>query len=108
MTSVYVLKLENEKYYVGKTEKKVQDRFLEHMNDGVAWTRLYKPIGIISYFTSLNRWDEDNTVKDCMMKYGIDNVRGGSYSQIVLTQDQIDALNREIRGALDLCGRLLK
>ena len=103
---IYILKLENNKYYCGKTNKSVQSRFEEHKNkEGSEWTRLYKPIKIISFRTSKSIFDEDNTVKELMMKEGIFNVRGGSYSNTKLSSDQIKLLETEFRSAKDICFR---
>lgn len=44
-------------------------------------------------------------VKEMMRKYGIDRVRGGSYSSHHLSQNQIRALETEIRGASGSCFR---
>lgn len=38
-----------------------------------------------------------------MDKYGINNVRGGSYSRLELTQEEINVLQKELWGANDLC-----
>ncbi len=48
-------------------------------------------------------WDEDKKVKECMHRYGIERVRGGSYAQPVLSQEQLSALQRELLGATDRC-----
>lgn len=40
-----------------------------------------------------------------MAKYGIEQVRGGTYSTVQLTPETIDHLRREIRNANDLCLR---
>lgn len=77
--NVYALKLENNKYYIGKTNKDVVDRYNEHLaGNGSEWTRLYKPIGIVKSQQSSSIFDEDNITKEYMMKYGIDNVRGSA------------------------------
>ena len=47
MVSVYVLKLEQNKYYVG-VSKNVYKRIQEHFNsNGSQWTKLYNPIDIV-------------------------------------------------------------
>ncbi len=48
-------------------------------------------------------YDEDKYTKMAMSRYGIDNVRGGSYCQAVLPKHVKDVLEREIRGAADKC-----
>ena len=47
--------------------------------------------------------DEDKYTIKYMKKYGIDNVRGGSFCQITLSLDTSNTLNRMIRGSSDKC-----
>ena len=118
-THIYTLELINSKYYVGKTIKNVQTRFEQHLNIPIigrigrkgrtnkiissAWTRLYPPIKIIDSFESVNKFDEDLQTKKMMDLYGIENVRGGSYCNIVLHDWQIKALNAELATCNNLC-----
>ena len=100
---IYVLECSQDKYYVGKTNR-LDDRLLEHItNRGSAWTKKYTPISIIETVSNVDEFDEDKYVKIYMKKYGIDNVRGGSYSQIDLPDYSILALEKELRGATDTC-----
>src|ERR1700722_16710055 len=102
--TIYVLKLEQEKYYVGKTRKTVQERYVEHISGkGSEWTRLYKPIKILEEIQDCDKFDEDKYVKKFMSKYGIENVRGGSYTTIMLTHEQKELLEKEITAADDRC-----
>jgi hypothetical protein len=99
------LTLEDGKYYVGKTEN-VEQRYLNHLSgngDGSAWTQIYKPISIKILSRKANGFDEDKYVKECMAKYGIDNVRGGSYCRIKLSTTVEQYLYNEILGATDRC-----
>jgi len=78
---VYVLKLSNNKYYIGKTSdisKRIQQHFSGEF--GSKWTRKYKPEKLVKTVNSVDEFDEDKWVKIYMKKYGIDNVRGGTYS----------------------------
>lgn len=103
MITIYVLKCGNGKYYVGKTKKTAMKRYKEHVTGkGCAWTRKYKPTELIECFQGDN-FDEDKKTKQYMDKYGIDNVRGGSYSQLKLDQSSIASLKREMNGANDKC-----
>lgn len=100
---VYVLKLENGKYYIGKTND-LPRRLNEHISgNGSAWTAKHKYICVEDVIKSTSQFDEDNYVKEYMMKYGIDNVRGGAYSNITLDDEQKILLIREFRGILNLC-----
>src|SRR5438309_9997168 len=92
---IYVLFLENNKYYVGKTNN-VERRYNEHLNGrvddlGSEWTKLFKPIKLIHYEEinggEFSGYLEDIFTKKYMKKYGIDNVRGGTYVNIELNNE---------------------
>ena len=101
---IYVLKCSNDKYYVGKTNKFVEERFAEHIKGvGSEWTKLYKPIEILESVDMISDFDEDIKTKEYMKKFGIDNVRGGSYSQVNLPKYKIKALNDEMCTANNTC-----
>jgi predicted GIY-YIG superfamily endonuclease len=106
MVTIYELKLESGKYYVGKTEQEEpNDRILKHFSDGgaSAWTRKYKPIEIINTYPGCDHFDEDKYTKKLMKTHGIDNVRGGTYVTINLDSNQRTLLEKEIRGADNKC-----
>lgn len=102
-TTVYVLKLEGNRYYVGKSDNP-KKRFEEHVRgDGASWTRLHKPYKIERVIPNASPFDEDKYTKEYMAKYGIDAVRGGSYIERELDDAQVYALQRELRMASDKC-----
>jgi predicted GIY-YIG superfamily endonuclease len=102
-TNVYVLKCEKGKYYVGKTNYPLV-RFKQHFsNRGASFTRIYKPIAVMSFLQNVNHFEEDKVVKEMMAKYGIENVRGGAYARIELAAYQKKNLWREIASATDSC-----
>jgi predicted GIY-YIG superfamily endonuclease len=103
MEQLYVLELTNKKYYVGKTTD-VMRRYEEHKSGkGSAWTSKYKPIKMLLCRPLEGVHDENNTTKDLMKKYGIEHVRGGVYTQIVLPADVLSVLQREFIGTDDKC-----
>jgi len=103
MSILYVLKLENNKYYVGKTDD-INRRYTEHKNGkGSEWTKIYKPIKILETREVKTEHDENNVTKDLIKKYGVDNVRGGAYSQVTLSSNTLEFLERESRGNMDSC-----
>lgn len=105
MKLIYVLELENNKYYVGKTHN-IEKRFNDHLNgNGSEFTKIYKPIQIYKIYKELSEFDEDNYTKKYMKIYGIDNVRGGSYCTKDLNKHQIDLLNKEFNTINNVCYR---
>ena len=60
---------------------RIEDHFMEK---GSQWTKKYKPIEIYSLIPNCDDYDEDKYTKKMMDKFGIDNVRGGSFSMIKL------------------------
>jgi hypothetical protein len=103
MVHIYVLRCDEDKYYVGKTHNKML-RMEQHFGEGggCVWTRKYKPVEIVETFEG-DKYDEDSHVLRYMEKYGIDNVRGGSYCQEILFEEQIESITEKIVGANDLC-----
>ena len=100
---LYVLQLAGGKYYVGVSAY-LNERLKSHeIGRGSEWTNLYPPVKCLLYRSVVSIFDEDNEVKNMMMKYGIDNVRGGSYSSVRLSHEQISTLNLELLHAQDKC-----
>ena len=100
---IYALLLVEGKYYVGKTNN-LDLRFEEHTSGyGSEWTKKYKPISIIEFYENNSTFEEDILTKKYMMKYGVDNVRGGSYTKIELEEWQIKSLEHEFRSVSDKC-----
>ena len=101
--TLYVLFCEGGHYYVGSTSN-VDRRVAEHERGrGSAWTRKHKPVRLVETRPVRFRTDEDALVKEYMAKKGIDEVRGGSYSQIKLSEEEEQLLIRELLHAADCC-----
>ena len=100
---LYVLQCEDDKWYIGKT-KDIVRRFKQHQDGmGSAWTKEYTPVRIAETRPITSIHDETNVTKDYRKTYGIDNVRGGAYSQIDLSEDIEAVIRREITGNTDAC-----
>ena len=100
---IYILKLESDKYYVGKTfypDNRISDHF---NNNGSEWTKIYKPIEVVEIINNCESYDEDKYTIKYMESKGIENVRGGTFSQVKLPQKQIDIINIMIKSANDNC-----
>ena len=100
---IYVLQLQSGKYYVGISSN-VDLRYFQHFDGkGSSWTTKYPPISIIQKIMTINPFEEDMVTKEYMAKYGIDNVRGGSYVSITLDSIQIESITRELRSVAGYC-----
>ena len=103
MVFIYVLQLKENKWYIGKTESS-KFRIDTHFDSGGSeFTKKYPPQEIYQIIPECDKYDEDKCVKKYMDKYGIENVRGGTYSRLELTNEEKQFIQKELWGANDLC-----
>lgn len=103
MVFIYILKLQQGKYYVGKTTNP-SFRIDSHFNaNGSAWTKKYAPIKVLELLPDKDDYDEDKYTKIYMDRYGVDNVRGGSYVSLKLDDATISHLSQMSNGTNDKC-----
>lgn len=106
MPTIYVLQCERNRYYIGKTDRPLENRVEEHFNrSGSEWTRRYKPIKVIEIKQNADDFDEDKYTKIYMKQFGIEKVRGGTYTRMELPEYQVMTLEKELCSASDLCFR---
>jgi len=103
ISKIYVLGLERRRFYIGRSE--YEDlRLIQHSTGkGSAWTSKFPPVSLVELRPCKSPFEEDMVTKEYMAKYGIDNVRGGSYVKIILDSIQIEAITRELLSVSDLC-----
>jgi hypothetical protein len=100
--TIYTLELENNKYYVGKS-KLPKQRILKHFSDSnCEWTKRNKPISVLSQLIG-DEFDEEKYTLLAMDKHGIENVRGGSYCMVKLSQNDYNKALQTIRSLTDKC-----
>ena len=103
MIYIYAIKLEKGKYYIGKTTNP-QFRLQSHFDsNGSQWTQKYKPLKVIEIIPNCDDYDEDKITRQYMDKYGINNVRGGSFVSVKLEQSTIDTLIQMSNGTNNKC-----
>lgn len=100
---VYVLSLENGNYYVGKTNK--LDEKLQHHRDGYgsAWTTTHKMLDVEEVIETDDPFEEERYLMKYFNTYGIDHVRGGIYSSVDLTMEQILEIEKSLCHANTRC-----
>ena len=103
MVYIYILQLDDNKYYIGKTTQP-DIRLDSHFNsNGSTWSKKYKPIKIIGLIPDCDNYDEDKYTIKYMQKYGIENVRGGSFCEIILSKETITTIEKMINSVSDNC-----
>ena len=106
--SVYILELQNGKYYVGKSTS-VAQRALQHLHGkGSAWTQKYKPTGkMMPRLGTVQDETGDATERDETLRYmqlkGIENVRGWRYTSVKLSEDDLESIRREMNELFNRC-----
>jgi predicted GIY-YIG superfamily endonuclease len=97
----YALELQDKPYYVERTKKKLDQRYDEHdKGKGCQWTKFHPPIKILEHFKE-DAFYEDALVLKYMARYGIDKVRGGTFSQVQLSKSQRETLENRLKSASD-------
>ena len=96
MVNIYVLELQGKKYYVGKTNHTFQ-RFEQHKSgSGAKWTQKHKVKDLIGFHPNMKDSDENKITIQMMQKYGVRNVRGGSWTKVNMTEAEIKRLEKRI------------
>ena len=108
MVFIYILKLQEDKYYIGKTSNP-EFRLNSHFNNnGSEWTKLYRPLKLLKVISNCDDYDEDKYTRIYMDKYGIDNVRGGAYTTIKLNQStkkHLEKISNSTNNRCFKCGK---
>lgn len=99
---IYTLELNEGKYYVGRTNN-LDRRILEHSTKTNKWVTTYGIVRVLNSKIMMGMFDEDTTTKELMVKYGIDNVRGGTYTTFTLSSNHRKLLEKELLHANDGC-----
>jgi hypothetical protein len=103
MIYIYVLELENNKYYVGKTLNP-NLRLDQHFNSsGSQWTKKYKPKKVLEIIPNCDNFDEDKYTLKYMEQCGINNVRGGSFCELKLNKDNLGTIKKMLSSSTDKC-----
>ena len=103
MVYIYVLLLEQNKYYIGKTTNP-SFRLEQHVNSsGSSWTKKYKPVQIHELKPEQTDHDEQRITQEYMKKYGIDNVRGGPWCKININTTEKECIQKILYSEQDKC-----
>ncbi len=84
-TSFFLMELEHGKYFVGasKDPLKTLEEHREGMA-GMAWTQIHRPVRLREVVAVSRLSELDDYVRRCMIQWGVEHVRGGSWSDVRL------------------------
>ena len=103
MVFIYVIQLQEGKYYIGKTDNPQFRLEIHFSSSGSVWTKKYKPIKVLELVSNCDNFDEDKYTMKYMEKYGINNVRGGSFCEVKLSDSNRTTLEQIMKGVTDKC-----
>lgn len=97
MDVIYILKLQQNKYFIHFGDMKKDKQIMIECEIYYDYVKKYKPLSVMEILLLTNFLDIDKTVKKYMSIYGYDNVRGGSYIDEILPKHLEKTLNHEFR-----------
>jgi len=106
-TNVYVLQLEHDCYYVGRSNRpaiRIEDHFSNNFR-GAWWTSRHKPLRVFNVYRNVSPFEEDRITIEMMSIYGVENVRGGTFCSATLSPEEKSYILKSIRGAKNQCYR---
>ena len=92
---IYVLKLVEDRYYVGRTSN-ILRRIKEHFTEGGAiYTKKYKPLKVIEVKEEKSKDDERITTLLVMEKYGWEKVRSACWCCLEIKKPNIEKIKKQ-------------
>lgn len=96
---IYIIECSNQKYLVGSIKKDNKEFILEScISYAPRWTSVYPPLRVLETLIGTNEMDEDRYTKIYMKNYGISNVRGGKYRELVLSKKDLEIIQKDLDG----------
>ena len=105
LSKIYILQLNNNKYYIGRSFNPEQ-RIAQHQSGtwkAARWVNLWGVKNVIDIIPESDVLAEDILTKGYMMQHGIQHVRGGTYFSPKLLEWQLKALQMEFDSAMGKC-----
>lgn len=92
---MYFVSLEQDKLFLHADFKMNDDEVVVKCESSYEYVKKYKPRKIVFTIEIQDLYDVDKYVKTFMHMFGIDDTRGGSYTEIDLPQSFIETINHE-------------
>jgi len=96
---IHVIGQTNGTYTVVVSDLQDGTKVLENMKQtlGSFWTIKNDPYYVKTSYESQDEWDIEDTVLRTMVKYGVSKVRGGSYQDLELSEDDRIIAERNVK-----------
>lgn len=96
--SLFLLELEHGKFYAGASSDPVKalEEYRERLGVVSQWTQIHRPVRLREVIRVARVEDLDVYVRKWMLQYGVENVRGGSWSSVRLTDKDRQVLSVEL------------
>ena len=65
--------------------------------NGAKWTKKYPVIDLYDFHPRMKSSDENRITREMMRKFGVANVRGGSWTKVNMTKDEIRRLESKLK-----------
>lgn len=100
---IHIFRLQNSKYFVCSRieDKKTEVQILLESEIKYDYLKKYTPIQIINKHEESHPLDVDSYVKQYMIFFGMENVRGGTYSNEILLPHQEQVLKEELSANIE-------
>lgn len=94
--SIFLLELQHGKFYAGSHSD--PEKAMEECREGLGpvWTRIHRPVRLREVIRIAPVGDLDHHVRKWMLQYGVDNVRGGSWTDVRLSDKDRQMLCGEL------------
>lgn len=97
--SIYILRCAGNRFYIGRTvnpNRRIKQHF---KGNGSRWTKLHQPEKVVKIYRTNGLFAEDKYTLEYMGKHGIQNVRGGSFTNPVLHFSEINVIQKMLKTA---------
>lgn len=96
---IHVISQYNSKYFVVLSDELEAKKVISKMEKelGTMWTIANSLHQVKCSYPDMDEWDIEDMVLRTMLKYGVENVRGGSYNNEILSLGEITIAERNVK-----------
>ena len=92
---MYFVSLEEEKMFLHVDGKEEEKQIIEKVQKTYPFAQIYNPKKVVFILEIKDLYDVDKHVKMFMHMFGVNNTRGGSYCDVILSDDEINCIEKE-------------